>query len=126
LVKFATTAGLGPDRERDVGDNRARMGSISNLWRVFGLTLIFMLDASLQPADAGETKALRWLFAGRGAVAIASDADTSGLLEGARHFVVSSRLLREVPSGWQAIPLRSFKSFDEIRDAVEPTRWAPT
>ena len=101
------------------------MGSISNLWRVFGLTFIFMLDASLQRADAEETKALRWLFAGRGAAAIASDADTSGLLDGARPFVMSSRPLREVPSGWQAIPLRSFKSFDEIRNAVEADALGP-
>ncbi len=95
------------------------MGSTSNLWRVFGLTFIFMLDASLQRADSEETKTLRWLFAGRGAAAVASDADTSGLLDGARPFVMSSRPLREVPSGWQAIPLRSYKSFDEIRNAVE-------
>jgi hypothetical protein len=119
LVKFTATAKASPDRELNAGDDRARTGSISKLCRVLGLAFVFMLYASPHHANAGESKTLRWLFAGRGAAAIASNADSSRLLDGARPFVMRSRALGEVPPGWQAVPLRSFKSFDEIRTAVE-------
>ncbi len=101
------------------------MGSLSDLRRVFGLAVIFMLDVSLQRAYPGESKPLRWLFAGRGAIAIASDADTSRLLDGTRPFVISGRPLGDVPASWQAVPLRSFKSFDEIRNALETNAPGP-
>ena len=103
----------------------AVLGSKSNLCRVFGLAFIFVLDASLQHADSGETRPLHWLFAGRGAIAIASDAETSRLLDGARPFVISSGPLKHVPSTWQAVPVRSFKSFGEIRDALETNALSP-
>jgi len=125
LAKFATTAKAGPDREVDPAAIRCRTGLISNLCGVFGLAVIFMLDVSLQRADAGESKPLRWLFATRGALAMASDADISGLLDGAQPFVISGRPLSDIPAGWQAVPLSSFKSFDEIRNALETNALGP-
>jgi len=101
------------------------LGSISNLCRVLALASIFMLDASLQHGDSGETKPLHWLFAGRGASAIASDPDASRLLDGARPFVISSGPLGRVPASWQSVPLRSFKSFGEIRHALEANALSP-
>ena len=44
---------------------------------------------------------------------MASDADASRLLDRAQPFVMSGRPVKEVPSSWGAVPLRSFKSFDE-------------
>ena len=100
------------------------MGLVSNFCTVFGLAAAFMLGLSHHRA-AAESKALRWLFAGRGVVAMASDADASRLLDGARPFVMSGRPVKEVPSGWGAVPLRSFKSFDGIRDALETSALGP-
>jgi hypothetical protein len=125
LAKFATTAKAGPDREVNPAAIRCSTGLISNLCGVFGLAVIFMLDVSLQRADAGESKPLRWLFATRGALAMASDADISGLLDGAQPFVISGRPLSDIPAGWQAVPLSSFKSFDEIRNALETNALGP-
>jgi hypothetical protein len=45
------------------------MGLISNLFSVFVLAG-FMLGVSAYPAVAAESKALRWLFAGRGVIAM--------------------------------------------------------
>ena len=56
---------------------------------------------------------------------MASDADTSRLLDGAQPFVMSGRPLGEVPSGWQAVLLRSFKSFEQIRDALGTNALSP-
>ena len=53
LVKVPATAKAVPDREADVGDKRSVLGSRSNLCRVFGLAFVFLLDASLQHANAG-------------------------------------------------------------------------
>jgi len=101
------------------------MGLLSDFCGV-GLAASFMLGAALNPAAAAESKALRWLFAGRGVVAMASDADASRLLDGAQPFVMSGRPLKEeAPSSWQAVPLRSFKSFDAIRDALETNALGP-
>ena len=61
-------------RKPMLATKEAVLGSKSNLCRVFGLAFIFVLDASLQHADSGETRPLHWLFAGRGAIAIASNA----------------------------------------------------
>lgn len=65
MAEFATTAKAGPDREVDPAAIRCSTGLISNLCGVFGLAVVFMLDVSLQRADAGESKPLRWLFATR-------------------------------------------------------------
>jgi hypothetical protein len=118
VVELARDPKARPDRKVSVGGEKARPSSVSNLGRVLTLTFIVMFDASLHRAASGETRNLRWLFAGRGAAAIASNADASALLDGARPFVITSRRSSEIPAGWQAILLRSFKSFDEIRDAV--------
>jgi hypothetical protein len=56
---------------------------------------------------------------------MASDADISGLLDGAQPFVISGRPLSDIPAGWQAVPLSSFKSFDEIRNALETNALGP-
>jgi hypothetical protein len=125
-ANIAATAKAGPDPESGCRDNKVQSGiDIPNLCRVFGLAVFFMLDASLQRALSGESKQLRWLFAGRGAAAIAADADISRLLDGARPFVISGAPLGDVPASWQAVPLRSFKSFDEIRNALETDAVGP-
>jgi hypothetical protein len=98
----------------------------TDLCSVFGLAAAtFMPGLSLHGADAGEAKTLRWLFAGRGVVAMASDADASRLLDRAQPFVMSGRPVKEVPSSWGAVSLRSFKSFDGIRDALETNALSP-
>jgi hypothetical protein len=56
---------------------------------------------------------------------MASDAAISGLLDGAQPFVISGRPLSDIPAGWQAVPLSSFKSFDEIRNALETNALGP-
>ena len=38
---------------------------------------------------------------------------------------MSGRPLSEVPAGWQAVPLRSFKSFEGIRDALGTSALSP-
>jgi hypothetical protein len=56
---------------------------------------------------------------------MASDPDASRLLVGAEPFVMGGRPLGQVPAGWQAVPLRSFKSFEEIRDALGTNALSP-
>ncbi len=70
-------------------------------------------------AAAAELKPFRWLFAGKSAAALALDADVSRLLDGTQPFVISGLSFSDIPAGWKAIPLRSFKSFDEVRNALE-------
>ncbi len=120
---FAAIAEAGPDREVKIG-YRCSIVSISNLCGVFGFAASLMLAVS-HPAAAAESKVLRWLFAGRGAIAIASDTGASKLLDGTQPFVMSGRPLSEVPAGWQAVPLRSFKSFEGIRDALGTSALSP-
>lgn len=56
---------------------------------------------------------------------MASDPDASRLLVGGEPFVMSGRPLGQVPAVWQAVPLRSFKSFEEIRDALGNNALSP-
>ncbi len=96
-------------------------------WRCGGAALIAAtvimmspLFASLsQRSDASESKPIRWLFNGPGVGAMAADSEASGLLDGKQPFVMWGRELRGVPQSWNAIHVISFKSFSEIKNAID-------
>jgi len=101
------------------------MNLASKICSVFGLTSGLMLGPSLHGVGAVDSKPLRWLFASNAAAALASNADVSGLLDSTQPFVFRGRTPNELPPGWKAVPLRSFKSFDGIRNALEAKALGP-
>ena len=79
-----------------------------------------MSDASNGSANAAASRPIRWLFSPPGVAALAADAGASQLLRGTQPFVITTAGDRiAVPPGWNAVPLVSFKSIAEIRDALD-------
>jgi hypothetical protein len=76
-------------------------------------------------ADAAALKPIRWLFNGPGVSAMAENAEASHLLDDTQPFVVWGRPLRGVPQSWHAVHVISFKSFSEIKDALETGSLGP-
>jgi len=76
-------------------------------------------------ADAAESKPIRWLVASKAAAALASNSDASGLFDRARPFVIAGPALKRLPPGWKAVSLRSFKSVEDIRNALESNALGP-
>lgn len=74
---------------------------------------------SSRSTNAAEPRQLRWLFAGPAIAAMAANADASRFLDHTQPFVMGGRPLQDVPESWDAVPIRSFKSFAEIRTALE-------
>ena len=102
------------------------MGSISNLCRVFGLARRFHARRiSATCADAAKPNLSVGYLPGAGLSRLRRTPIASRLLDGARPFVMSSRPLRRFRRAGRAVPLRSFKSFDEIRDALETNALSP-
>jgi len=92
---------------------------------VFGLTASFMLGMPWHCAKAADSKPLRWLFARKAVAALASCSDASKLLNSAQPFVIVGPTLEDPPPDWKAIPLRSFKSFNALRNALETNALGP-
>jgi hypothetical protein len=92
---------------------------------IIGLAASLMLDLPVDRAGAADSKPLRWLFASKAAAALSSNSDASGLLDNSQPFVIGGPTLKDLPPGWKAIPLRSFKSFDGIRSALETKGLGP-
>jgi hypothetical protein len=76
------------------------------------------LDSSSNLTRPADAKAIRWLFTGKAAAALAANADASGLLVGTEPFVFSGPLLKRPPGDWKASLVRSFTSFKAIRSAL--------
>jgi hypothetical protein len=94
---------------------------MNQVWKfiaVFGLAASPMPHPLLNRALAADSKPFHWLFAGKAAAALALNADASRLLDGTQPFVFSSPTLKDVPPGWKGIPVRAFKSFGDIRNAL--------
>lgn len=69
--------------------------------------------------DASELKPMRWLLAGKAVTAVASNPVASTILKGAKPFVMSWRSIEGVvPDEWDAVHVQSFKSVDDIRNAL--------
>jgi hypothetical protein len=91
-------------------------------WKVcsiIGLTASLMLSLPVHHAGAVDSKPLHWLFASKAAAALLSNSYTLRLLDNTQPFVIGGPTLTNLPPGWKAVPLRSFKSFDAIRNALE-------
>jgi hypothetical protein len=94
--------------------DRSGIGIGAALW--IGMTAMFGL--SLGEAGAAGTKPIRWLFNGPGVAAMAADPDAARLLDGREPFVMWGRPLSGVPQSWQAIHVISYKSLQDIKDAL--------
>jgi hypothetical protein len=105
--------------------NRCSMNLAWKICSAIGLSVILMLDMPLHHTRAAESKPIRWLFASKAAAAMASNSDTSRLLERTQPFVFGGPTLKDLPAGWKAVPLRSFKSFEDIRDTLEMKALGP-
>jgi hypothetical protein len=101
------------------------MNLAAKICSVFGLTASLTLGSPSDRAGAVDSKPLRWLLANKAAAALASNSDVSRLLDSTRPFVFAGPALKFLPPGWKAVPLRSFKSFDGIRDALETKALGP-
>ena len=88
------------------------------LFAVLGLAASFAPHPSITHAAAAESKRFHWLFAGKAAAALALNADASRLLDGTEPFVFSGLTFKDLPPGWKAIPVRAFKSFGDVRNAL--------
>lgn len=88
------------------------------LFAVLGLAASFAPHPSMTHAAAAESKRFHWLFAGKAAAALALNADASRLLDGTEPFVFSGLTFKDLPPGWKAIPVRAFKSFGDVRNAL--------
>jgi hypothetical protein len=83
-----------------------------------------------QPADeagAASARPLRWMFhRGPGVAAVAADPAASRLLDGTQPIILrkpGDGLI--IPTGWDAIPVAPFQSFDAIETALEQHTLAP-
>lgn len=87
---------------------------------VFGLALSLMPPTHLLSARAGaaESKPFHWLFAGNAAAALALNDEASRLLGETGPFVLTGPTFKDLPRGWKAIAVRTFKSFRDIQNAV--------
>jgi hypothetical protein len=92
---------------------------------IIGLSASLMLGSPAHRAGAVDSKLLRWLFASKAAAALSSNSDTLRLLDNTQPFVIGGPTLTNLPPGWKAVPLRSFKSFDGIRNALETKGLGP-
>jgi hypothetical protein len=101
------------------------MNLASKICSLFGLTASLTLGSPSDRAGAVDSKPLRWLFANKAAAALASNSDVSRLLDSTRPFVFAGPALKVLPPGWKAVPVRSFKSFDGIRCALEAKALGP-
>ncbi len=84
------------------------------------------MSVSTSSASAASDRPIRWLFSPPGVSRLAEDAGTSKLLLDAKPFVIIGRAsVANVPPSWNAIPLVSFKSFGDIKIALEQQTLEP-
>jgi hypothetical protein len=86
---------------------------------VLGLAVSFAPPPLMTRAATAESKRFHWLFAGKAAAALALNAEASKFLDGTEPFVFSGPTFKDLPPGWKAIPIRPFKSFGDVRNALE-------
>jgi len=92
--------------------------------RAAALVLVVIVTGviSVVQTDRVHAKPIRWLFNGRGAAAIATDAEGARLLQNARPFVMKGQAVSVIPSHLNALPFVSFTNFNAIRNALESGR----
>jgi hypothetical protein len=84
------------------------------------------LMAAVHAPAAQSGRPIRWLVSSNAAEALAADAEVSKLLDGTEPFVIMNpHKGRAGQPGWKAVPLVSFKSLAEIKNALEQRSLPP-
>ncbi len=81
---------------------------------------VLMSAVSIDRAHAIVLRPIVWLFAGSGVVAaIEADAVASHFLDNTRPFIINDSNIPRPSPAWNAVRVKSFKSFSSIRDALQ-------